>query len=91
VRLVGPADSRSVVVVYGEGLGAILVVERPADTAKHGGPLGALPTVRLGSVTANELATPLGTVLTWDAGGVSYVLAGSLTASAAEAAANGLG
>lgn len=91
VRLVGPADSRSVVVVYGEGLGAILVVERPADTAKHGGPLGALPTVKLGSATANELATPLGTVLTWDAGGVSYVLAGSLTSSAAEAAANGLG
>ena len=32
----------------------------------------------------------LGTVLTWDRGGVSYVLAGSLPSAAAEAAARSL-
>src|SRR4029077_15579439 len=35
-RLVGPADSRSVLVVYGQGLGAIVVVERQPDAAKAG-------------------------------------------------------
>ncbi len=92
VRLVGPADSRSVLVIYGQGLGAILVVERKADAAKTGqaGMLDALPSIALDGVTAHELATQLGTVLTWDRGGVSYVLAGSIPTSAAESAARSL-
>jgi len=85
VRLVG---GKSVVVVYGEGLGAIAVLERAADpAAPKGGTLSALPTVSLDGVTAHELATQLGTVLEWQSGGVDYVLAGSLPAAAAEAAA----
>ena len=93
VRLVGPADSRSVLVIYGQGLGAIIVVERKPDAAKAGqaGMLDALPSISLDGVTAHELATQLGTVLTWDHGGVSYVLAGSVPTSAAEAAARSLG
>ena len=95
IRLVGPADSRSVVVVYGEGLGAIVVVERKQDLSapkQHGGSSGldALPTVSLDGVTAHELSTQLGTVLSWDAGGVSYILAGSVPTAAAEAAARAL-
>ena len=35
----------------------------------------------------HELATQLGTVLAWEAGGTSFVLAGSQPAAAAEAAA----
>jgi outer membrane lipoprotein-sorting protein len=92
VRLVGPADSRSALVVYGQGLGAIVVVERKQDTA-NGGPAGmlsALPSVSLDGVTAHELATQLGTVVGWDRGGVSYVLAGSIPTSAAESAARSL-
>ena len=53
-------------------------------------PLDQLPVVTLDGVNAHELATQLGTVLTWDRSGVSYVLAGSLPSAAAEAAARSL-
>jgi hypothetical protein len=46
--------------------------------------------VTIDGVTGHELATQLGTVLTWDRSGVSYVLAGSLPPAAAEAAARSL-
>ncbi len=91
VRLVGPADSRSALVVYGQGLGAIVVVERAKDAKQPtGGSLEALPSVTLDGVTAHELATQLGTILTWDRGSVTYILAGSVPSSAAEAAAREL-
>jgi hypothetical protein len=94
VRLVGPQDSQAALVVYGQGLGAIVVVERAHDaggtTGGNASPLSALPTVSLNGITAHELSTQLGTVLGWDAGQVSYVLAGSLPSGAAEAAARAL-
>lgn len=92
VRLVGPADGRSALVVYGRGLGAIVVVERKQEAAGGGGGgmLTALPAISLDGVTAHELATQLGTILEWSRAGVSYVLAGSVPSSAAEAAARAL-
>ncbi len=88
VRLVG---GKTVIAVYGQGLGAIVVVERAKDTATaQSSPLGALPQVTIDGATGHELATQLGTVLTWDRSGVSYVLAGSLPPAAAEAAARSL-
>ncbi|HEX7582769.1 MAG TPA: hypothetical protein VF321_06745 [Gaiellaceae bacterium] len=87
VRLAG---KDSALVVYGQGLGAILVVERKADTAAKGGMIAGLPTVSLNGITANELATQLGTVLEWQQGGRSFVLAGSLPPAAAESAAREL-
>jgi outer membrane lipoprotein-sorting protein len=84
VRLVG---GKTALVLYGEGLGGIVLVERQSDTASGGGQLGALPSVSLDGLTAHELATPLGTVLEWQSGGTAYVLAGSLPPAAAEAAA----
>lgn len=91
VRLIGGADSKAALVVYGEGLGAIVVVERQAE-AQHAdaGPLASLPAVSLGGITANELSTQLGTVLTWRDGDVEYVVAGSVAPAAAEAAARQL-
>jgi outer membrane lipoprotein-sorting protein len=95
VSLVGPKDSQAAVVVYGEGLGAIVVLERAKDGAGAQGkgatsPLDALPTISLDGATAHELSTQLGTVLGWGAGQVSFVLAGSLPSGAAEAAARAL-
>jgi outer membrane lipoprotein-sorting protein len=85
VRLVG---GDTVLALYGQGLGGIALVERKADSSTNAnGILSNLPTVSLEGLTAHELATQLGTVLEWQSGGTSYVLAGSLPAAAAEAAA----
>ena len=88
VRLV----HKAVVVVYGQGLGAILVVERQADTSggQSGGPLSSLPKISLDGLTGHELATQLGTVIEWQRNGVGFVLAGSLPPAAAETAARDL-
>jgi outer membrane lipoprotein-sorting protein len=86
VRLLG---GDTVVALYGQGLGGIALVERQVDssTTASSGVLSNLPTVSLDGITAHELSTQLGTVLEWESGGVRYVLAGSLPAAAAEAAA----
>jgi outer membrane lipoprotein-sorting protein len=92
VRLVGEGDSRTVLVVYGQGLGATVVAERQAGGGSPGGgALAALPSVALDGVTAHELSTQLGTILTWRRAGVDYLLAGSQPTAAAEAAARALG
>jgi outer membrane lipoprotein-sorting protein len=87
VRLAG---KNAAIVVYGQGLGAILVVEHKADSATKGGLIAGLPSVSLNGVTAHELATQLGTVIEWQQGGRSFVLAGSLPPVAAESAAREL-
>ena len=85
VRLVG---GDTAIVLYGQGLGGIVLVERKADTAgSRAEQLSGLPTVSLDGLTAHELATQLGTVLEWQSGGTSFVLAGSMPAAAAETAA----
>jgi outer membrane lipoprotein-sorting protein len=86
VRLVG---GDTMVALYGQGLGGIALVETQADASNGGSNsvLSNLPTVSLDGITAHELSTQLGTVLEWESGGVRYVLAGSLPAGAAEAAA----
>ena len=90
VRLVGKTDSKAALAVYGHGLGAIVVVER-AGAGGNSGAMGGLPQVSLNGVTAHELATQLGTALTWKRGDVTYILAGSVPPAAAEAAARALG
>ncbi|HXY16939.1 MAG TPA: hypothetical protein VEH79_02065 [Gaiellaceae bacterium] len=83
VRLIG---GKTALALYGEGLGGIAIVERKAVPVSAS-QLSGLPTVALDGLTAHELATPLGTVLEWQSGGTSFLLAGSLPAAAAEAAA----
>ena len=90
VRLVGNGDSKAALIVYGHGLGAIVVIERKAGAHTNNGVMGSLPKISLDGVTAHELATQLGTALTWENGRVSYVLAGSVPPAAAEAAARAL-
>jgi outer membrane lipoprotein-sorting protein len=87
VRLVG---GKTAIAVYGQGLGAIVVVEHAKDATAKAGALDQLPQVTIDGATGHELATQLGTVLAWDRAGVSTVLAGSLPSAAAEAAARSL-
>jgi outer membrane lipoprotein-sorting protein len=82
-RLVG----KGALLTYGDGLGALVVHESAAGAGGLPAAFGALPKVSLGSVSAQELQTPLGTVLTFDSGGVSFVVGGSMTNTDAEAAA----
>ncbi len=79
--------------VYGRGLGAIVVIARRADpkeAATTSGPLSQLPAIAIGRLTGRELPTALGTVLTVRRGTVDYAILGSLPPSAAEAAAREL-
>jgi outer membrane lipoprotein-sorting protein len=88
VRLVQSRDGNGALSVYGRGLGAILVFQGKGGD----NPLSSLklPRIALGNATGSELATALGTVLTFQRGGVSYVVAGSVPPLAAENAARGL-
>lgn len=97
VRLLGTGAHAGALVVYGQGLGGIYVIERPSTTAGKAptsspgsGPGLSLPTVSINGATAQELATPLGTVLRFTRAGVSYTLFGSVTQAAAERAARAL-
>lgn len=92
VRLVGSGASKGALVVYGQGLGAVAVFEHATQAGQQpAGPLGMLPSVTIAGAAGHELSTPLGTVLTWQHGGVTYVLAGSVTAATAEADAAAVG
>ena len=50
----------------------------------------ALPQVNIDGATGTELATPLGTIVSFERGGVSYTVVGSVPPVAAENAARGL-
>ncbi len=88
-----------VVLTYGSGWGTVVLAQGP-QAEGPGMPqqpgngeqadLPQLPTVDLGGVEAQELSTPIGSGLRWRADGVSYVLAGSVSASELEQAARGL-
>ena len=82
-------------VIYGEGLGAIGVFQHKAEKAAddereqdEGAP--RLPEINIDGATGSELATALGTVVTFERGGIAYVVAGSVPPVAAENAARGL-
>ncbi|MGI8920932.1 MAG: LolA family protein [Solirubrobacteraceae bacterium] len=90
------AGAHTALLRYGDGPGTIVVLERAAAQPKPVGTASvpghkasskdsgraALPTVTLpGGVAAQELSTPLGTVLSWRHGGVSFLVAGSRPAA----------
>ncbi len=85
VRLVDWGGTPAALAVYGQGLGAAVVLEQQAA----GRPLlpAALPRVSIDGSTGHELATALGTVIQFDRLGIRYTVIGSLPAAAAEAAA----
>jgi hypothetical protein len=96
VTLLTMGSQRAAMVSYGENLGGMVVIERQADAqssqASSSAGLGglSLPTVSINGAKGQELSTPLGTVLTFTRGGVSYTVLGSVPATAAELAARAL-
>jgi outer membrane lipoprotein-sorting protein len=77
---------------HGDGPSTIVVVEAKAKAGAGGSedPLAGLPQVKINGVTATELDTELGTVLTFERSGVRYLVGGSVTPAAVEALARGL-
>ena len=94
VRLVTFDGANGALAIYGEGLGAIGVLQRkaqPADEKRRKGDNALrLPQINIDGATGSELATALGTIVTFERNGVSYVVAGSVPPVAAENAARGL-
>jgi outer membrane lipoprotein-sorting protein len=92
VSLVRFGSENGALVTYGQGVGAILVFQQKSDgrgTAMSRGDL-RLPEINIDGITGSELGTALGTIVTFDRGGVSYTVAGSVPPLAAENAARGL-
>jgi outer membrane lipoprotein-sorting protein len=103
VHLVNADGDKGALVTYGEGLGAIVVFQHKVDATKpaadeneehggfHGGGKGSpLPEINIDGTTGTELATALGTVVSFERDGVKYLVAGSVPPVAAENAARGL-
>ncbi len=94
VQLVRSDGGAGALSVYGEGMGAILVFQTAAperegeDEPSTGG--FQLPQVNIDGATGTELATPLGTIVSFERDGVAYMVAGSVPPVAAENAARGL-
>ena len=88
VRLVRMGDTNGALSTYGQGMGAIAVLQTKGSEQIGSG--YRLPQINIDGATGTELATPLGTVLTFNRGGVTFVVAGSVPPVAAENAARGL-
>ena len=78
---------KGALVRYGSGLGQILVFQQQG---KPGATSFRLPQVNIDGATGQEIATPLGTLLTFNRDGVNYIVAGSIPPVAAENAARDL-
>jgi hypothetical protein len=96
VSLLDWGGKPAALVTYGQGLGAIAVIEQSASgqaapsAASSGRGALNLPSVSINGATGQELATPLGTVVRFTRSGVAYTLLGSVTPYAAETAARAL-
>jgi outer membrane lipoprotein-sorting protein len=92
VRLIQSDKDKGALVTYGQGLGGIAVLERQAQPDSSNGDQGqvTLPTVSIDGVQGQELATPLGTMVRFESGGVEYTVLGSVSPANAEAAARAL-
>lgn len=100
VYLAEPHGRPAAIATYGEGLGAIVVAQfevgeegarNPLLGGAGGGDRGFnLPRINIDGATGSELATALGTVVSFERDGVAHVVAGSIPPQAAETAAREL-
>jgi hypothetical protein len=100
VRLLDWHGHPAALVLYGQNLGGIAVIEEQADpaaakpaAANHEGDHAglSLPTVSINGVTGQELGTALGTIVRFTRGDVAFTIVGSVPPTAAEAAARDSG
>lgn len=101
VSLMGGRGHAGALVLYGQGLGGIAVIEEQATASSarqlqlsqgngdHQNGI-ALPTFSVHGNTAQELDTALGTLVRFTSGGVTYTVIGSVIPRTARAAARGL-
>lgn len=94
-RLVSSGEDAGALLTYGKGLGGIAVLELPVSRGGSGeGEAGdglQLPSVSIeGASGAQELETPLGTVIRFRRAEVEYTVVGSVTPVVAREAAQGL-
>jgi hypothetical protein len=89
VELVSLDGEKGAVSVYGEGLGTIAVFQYRAKGHRGLADLN-LPEVNIDGLTGKELATALGTAVTFERNGVAYLVAGLVPPVSAENAARGL-
>jgi outer membrane lipoprotein-sorting protein len=79
---------------FGKGPSTIAVLEGKTNSTSAGQASTALPEgiqqVKVGDLTASELTTQLGTLLSFERQGVRYLIAGAVEPSAVEAVAKGL-
>lgn len=79
------------VTTHGKGITAVEVLQAKAGKESSASGLEHLPKVKLpNGVSASELRTALGTVLTFERAGARYVVAGALEPAAVEAVAGSL-
>jgi outer membrane lipoprotein-sorting protein len=90
VRLVNVSGSPGAVSVYGEGMGAIVVLQHEAGPQDAADGELELPEINIDGATGTEIATPLGTLVRFQRDGVAYTVLGSVPPVAAENAARGL-
>ena len=97
VTLLSWGGKPAALVTYGQGLGGIAVIEQSASSqaaASSGAGVDhgalSLPSVSINGATGTELATPLGTVVQFNRGGVGYTVLGSVAPYAAETASRAL-
>jgi len=85
------SDEAPEVTTHGKGITGVEVLRAKAGKSSGGSSLEDLPKVKLpNGVSASELRTALGTVLTFERAGSRYVVAGALDPAAVEAVAGSL-
>ncbi|MEN3279437.1 MAG: hypothetical protein V7607_577 [Solirubrobacteraceae bacterium] len=92
VELVSLNGAKGAMSVYGSGLGTIAVFQYRTADDRHGSLSDLnLPEINIDGRTGKELATALGTMVSFERDGVAYLVAGLVPPVAAENAARGLG
>jgi outer membrane lipoprotein-sorting protein len=96
VRLIQSGKDAGALVTYGQGLGGIAVIERPAGPAQSSSESSGdhgqltLPTVSVNGAQGEELDTALGTMVRFERSGVEYTVLASAPPSTVQTAARAL-